>query len=76
MAKESGEALAERVGTPTQHASLGDVMPLIAAGFFGAPGASAPGIVVDVRDTGGTADGAREALEAFAADPDVLAVIG
>jgi len=49
---------------------------LIAAGFFAAPGSHAPGLVLDVRDTGGSAEGARAALEAFAADPDVLAVIG
>ena len=49
---------------------------LIAAGFFGAAGAHPPGLVLDVRDTGGTAEGARAALEAFAADPDVLAVVG
>ena len=34
VAKQSGLALAERVGTPAQHASLGEVMPFIAAGFF------------------------------------------
>lgn len=34
VAKESGEALAERVGTPEQHAELGDVMPFIAVGLF------------------------------------------
>lgn len=30
LAKESGEAFAARVGWPTQHARLGDVLPLIA----------------------------------------------
>jgi len=49
---------------------------LIAAGFFGARGSPAPGLRLDVRDTRGSAEGAREALEAFAADPDVLAVVG
>jgi ABC-type branched-subunit amino acid transport system substrate-binding protein len=49
---------------------------LIAAGFFRAPGAPAPALRIEVRDTRGTADGAREALEAFAADPDVLGVVG
>lgn len=34
VAKESGEALALRVGTPEQHAQLGDVMPVVAGGFF------------------------------------------
>jgi uncharacterized membrane protein len=33
-AKESGEALADRVGTPEVHAELGDVMPLVALGLF------------------------------------------
>jgi ABC-type branched-subunit amino acid transport system substrate-binding protein len=49
---------------------------LIAAGYFGGAGAAQPGLRLDVRDTRGSAEGAREALEAFAADPDVLAVIG
>jgi ABC-type branched-subunit amino acid transport system substrate-binding protein len=49
---------------------------LIAAGFFGAPGAPAPGLRIEVRDTRGSAEGARGALEALAADPEVLAVIG
>jgi ABC-type branched-subunit amino acid transport system substrate-binding protein len=49
---------------------------LIGAGFFGAPGTPAPGLALDVRDTRGSAEGARAALEAFAADPDVLAVVG
>ncbi len=49
---------------------------LIAAGYFAAPGALAPGLTLEVRDTRGSADGAREALEAFAADPDVVAVVG
>jgi len=31
VAKESGEALAKRVGTPATHASYGDVLPLIGA---------------------------------------------
>lgn len=34
VAKESGEALAERVGEPERHASLGDVLPLVAAALF------------------------------------------
>jgi uncharacterized membrane protein len=34
VAKESGEALAQRVGNPEQHAQLGDVMPLVAGAFF------------------------------------------
>ena len=34
VAKESGEALARRVGTPQQHASLGDVLPLVAGLLF------------------------------------------
>lgn len=33
-AKLSGEALAERVGTPEVHAELGDVLPLVALGIF------------------------------------------
>jgi ABC-type branched-subunit amino acid transport system substrate-binding protein len=49
---------------------------LIAAGFFGARGSPAPGLRLEVRDTRGSAEGAREVLEAFAADPDVLAVVG
>ena len=31
VAKESGEALAKRVGTPATHASYGDLLPLIGA---------------------------------------------
>lgn len=31
VAKESGEALAARVGEPQQHAELGDILPLVAA---------------------------------------------
>jgi uncharacterized membrane protein len=31
VAKESGEALAERIGTPEPHADLGDLLPLVAA---------------------------------------------
>jgi len=34
IAKESGEQLAKRVGTPTQHADLGQVLPWIAVGLF------------------------------------------
>ena len=34
VAKESGEALAQRVGTPQQHASVGDVLPLVAGVLF------------------------------------------
>jgi uncharacterized membrane protein len=34
VAKYSGLELAKRVGTPAQHAELGDVMPLIATGLF------------------------------------------
>ena len=34
VAKESGEQLAKRVGTPEVHASLGEVMPLVAAALF------------------------------------------
>ena len=34
VAKESGEQLAARVGTPEQHAELGAVMPLVAGGLF------------------------------------------
>ena len=34
VAKQSGLALAERVGTPQQHAELGEVMPFIAGGLF------------------------------------------
>ena len=34
VAKESGEALAERVGEPERHASLGDVLPLVALALF------------------------------------------
>jgi ABC-type branched-subunit amino acid transport system substrate-binding protein len=49
---------------------------LIGAGFFAAPGSAPPGLALDVRDTRGSPEGAREALEAFAVDPDVLAVIG
>ncbi|HEY8122916.1 MAG TPA: ABC transporter substrate-binding protein [Myxococcota bacterium] len=49
---------------------------LIAAGFFRAPGSPAPGLTLDVRDTRGSAEGAREALEAFAADPEVIGVVG
>jgi ABC-type branched-subunit amino acid transport system substrate-binding protein len=49
---------------------------LIGAGFFAAPGEAPPGLELDVRDTRGTPEGAREALEAFATDPDVLAVVG
>ncbi|MBM4382917.1 MAG: penicillin-binding protein activator [Deltaproteobacteria bacterium] len=49
---------------------------LVAAGFFGAPGSPAPSLVLDVRDTAGSADGARAALEAFAADPEIVGVIG
>ncbi len=49
---------------------------LIAAGFFAAPGSSAPALTLEVRDTRGSADGAREALEAFAVDPDVIGVVG
>jgi ABC-type branched-subunit amino acid transport system substrate-binding protein len=49
---------------------------LVAAGFFGAPGSPVPSLVLDVRDTAGTADGARAALEAFAADPEIVGVIG
>lgn len=49
---------------------------LLAAGYFAAPGSRPPGLTLEVRDTGGSAEGARAALEAFAADPDVLAVVG
>lgn len=34
VAKLSGEQLAERVGTPDPHASLGSVMPYFAIGLF------------------------------------------
>lgn len=34
VAKESGEALAARVGLPEDHASLGDVLPLVAGALF------------------------------------------
>jgi uncharacterized membrane protein len=34
VAKESGEQLAARVGTPEQHADLGDLMPIVAGGLF------------------------------------------
>lgn len=34
VAKLSGEQLAERVGTPEQHAELGDVLPLFAIALF------------------------------------------
>lgn len=34
VAKESGEALAARVGEPERHASLGDVLPLLAGVLF------------------------------------------
>ncbi|MBI1352046.1 MAG: hypothetical protein GC156_13115 [Actinomycetales bacterium] len=33
IAKESGERLAARVGTPTEHADLGSVLPLFAGGY-------------------------------------------
>ena len=49
---------------------------LLGAGFFGALGSPASGLTVEVRDTRGSAPGAREALEAFAADPAVVAVVG
>jgi drug/metabolite transporter (DMT)-like permease len=34
VAKESGEQLARRVGSPQPHVDLGDVMPLVAGGLF------------------------------------------
>ena len=34
VAKQSGEALAEKIGLPKTHANYGDVLPLIAGGFF------------------------------------------
>lgn len=34
VSKESGEALARRIGEPKEHAELGDVLPLVAAGVF------------------------------------------
>ena len=34
VAKESGEALAARVGLPVEHADLGDVLPLVAGALF------------------------------------------
>lgn len=34
VSKESGEQLAQRVGTPTPHADLGSLMPLVAGAFF------------------------------------------
>lgn len=34
VAKESGEALAARVGEPERHAELGDTLPLLAAALF------------------------------------------
>lgn len=34
VAKESGEALAERVGEPADHARWGDVLPVVAVGLF------------------------------------------
>lgn len=49
---------------------------LIGAGFFAGASAPPPGITVEVRDTLGTAAGASAALEAFAADPAVLGVVG
>ena len=34
LAKQSGEALAEKMGEPTSHASWGDLLPLIAVGLL------------------------------------------
>jgi uncharacterized membrane protein len=34
LAKASGERLAESVGTPAQHANLGERLPLVAIGYF------------------------------------------
>ncbi len=48
---------------------------LLAAGFFGS-GAPPADLVIEVRDTGGSAAGAKAALDALAADPDVLGVVG
>jgi ABC-type branched-subunit amino acid transport system substrate-binding protein len=48
---------------------------LLAAGFFGS-GAPPPDLAVEVRDTGGSAAGAKAALDALAADERVLGVVG